>query len=137
MVCCTVSCCHCSRQTLLTLLHDQLEGRLSRASVQTRGELVVRKPTGRSRRTWRTRCRRLGKPKPEPGPAAQINGPFTPDLAHPLSEFAEALRSNKWPTELKAGLIGSCTNSSYEDMMRAASVARQALNAGIKAKVRV
>ena len=66
---------------------------------------------------------------------AQINGPFTPDLAHPLSEFAEALRSNKWPTELKAGLIGSCTNSSYEDMMRAASVARQALNAGIKAKV--
>ena len=68
-------------------------------------------------------------------PGAQINGPFTPDLAHPLSEFAEALRSNKWPTELKAGLIGSCTNSSYEDMMRAASVARQALNAGIKAKV--
>ena len=67
----------------------------------------------------------------------QINGPFTPDLAHPLSEFAEALRSNKWPTELKAGLIGSCTNSSYEDMMRAASVARQALNAGIKAKVRI
>lgn len=66
---------------------------------------------------------------------AQINGPFTPDLAHTLSEFAEALKTNKWPTELKAGLIGSCTNSSYEDMQRAASVARQALDAGIKAKV--
>ena len=65
----------------------------------------------------------------------QINGPFTPDLAHSLSEFAEALKTNKWPTELKAGLIGSCTNSSYEDMQRAASVARQALAAGIKAKV--
>ena len=65
----------------------------------------------------------------------QINGPFTPDLAHSLSEFAEALKTNKWPTELKAGLIGSCTNSSYEDMQRAASVARQALDAGIKAKV--
>ncbi len=67
----------------------------------------------------------------------QINGPFTPDLAHSLSEFAEALKTNKWPTELKAGLIGSCTNSSYEDMQRAASVARQALAAGIKAKVLV
>ncbi|KIZ04123.1 aconitase 2, partial [Monoraphidium neglectum] len=64
-----------------------------------------------------------------------INGPFTPDLAHPLSQFAEALRKNGWPTELKAGLIGSCTNSSYEDMQRAASVARQALAAGIKSKV--
>ncbi len=67
----------------------------------------------------------------------QINGPFTPDLAHALPEFAEALRSNKWPAELKAGLIGSCTNSSYEDMQRAASVARQALAAGIKAKARL
>lgn len=50
-------------------------------------------------------------------------------------QFAEALRENKWPTELKAGLIGSCTNSSYEDMARAQSVAKQALSAGIKAKV--
>lgn len=45
------------------------------------------------------------------------------------------MRKNSWPTELKAGLIGSCTNSSYEDMTRAASVARQALEAGIKVKV--
>ena len=65
----------------------------------------------------------------------QVNGPFTPDLAHPLSSFAGALKANGWPSELKAGLIGSCTNSSYEDMARAASVARQALKAGMKAKV--
>ena len=64
-----------------------------------------------------------------------INGPFTPDLAWPLSRFASALEENKWPTELSAGLIGSCTNSSYEDLSRAASIARQALKAGIKAKV--
>ncbi|KAJ9528630.1 hypothetical protein QJQ45_020393 [Haematococcus lacustris] len=64
-----------------------------------------------------------------------INGPFTPDLANPLSKFAEACKKNGWPTQLKAGLIGSCTNSSYEDMARAASVAKQALAAGIKAKV--
>lgn len=50
-------------------------------------------------------------------------------------QFADALRENKWPTELKAGLIGSCTNSSYEDMARASSVAKQALSAGIKVKV--
>eukprot|EP00877_Chromochloris_zofingiensis_P008121 jgi/Chrzof1/3562/Cz13g00140.t1_ACH1[v5.2] len=64
-----------------------------------------------------------------------INGPFTPDLAHPLSHFADAVKRNNWPSQLKAGLIGSCTNSSYEDMQRAASVAKQALAAGIKAKV--
>ena len=64
-----------------------------------------------------------------------INGPFTPDLAHPLSQFADDVRKNGWPSELRAGLIGSCTNSSYEDMMRAASVAKQALEAGIKTKI--
>ena len=58
-------------------------------------------------------------------------------VLHPndaLLQFGEALKENKWPAELKAGLIGSCTNSSYEDMQRAASVAQQALKAGIKAK---
>jgi aconitate hydratase len=64
-----------------------------------------------------------------------INGPFTPDLAHPLSKFAAALAANGWPAELSAGLIGSCTNSSYEDMARAASVAQQALKNGVKAKI--
>ncbi|KAF5840054.1 mitochondrial aconitate hydratase [Dunaliella salina] len=64
-----------------------------------------------------------------------INGPFTPDLATPLSKFADTAREKGWPTNLKASLIGSCTNSSYEDMTRSASIARQALNAGIKAKV--
>ena len=63
-----------------------------------------------------------------------INGPFTPDLATPLSKFKEAVLKNNWPTELKVGLIGSCTNSSYEDMARSAFLANQALKAGLKAK---
>lgn len=63
-----------------------------------------------------------------------INGPFTPDLATPISKFSAAVKANNWPEELKVGLIGSCTNSSYEDMSRAASIARDALNHGIKAK---
>ncbi|MCB0804169.1 MAG: aconitate hydratase [Bacteroidales bacterium] len=63
-----------------------------------------------------------------------INGPFTPDLAHPLSKFAEAVKKNDWPQELEVGLIGSCTNSSYEDITRAASVAQQALDKKLKVK---
>jgi aconitate hydratase len=63
-----------------------------------------------------------------------INGPFTPDLATPISKFKAAVAANKWPEELKVGLIGSCTNSSYEDMSRAASIAQDALDHGIKAK---
>lgn len=63
-----------------------------------------------------------------------INGPFTPDLATPLSKFAETAKANNWPTELKVGLIGSCTNSSYEDMARSASIAREALSHGLKVK---
>ncbi|KAK1048078.1 Aconitate hydratase mitochondrial [Friedmanniomyces endolithicus] len=63
-----------------------------------------------------------------------INGPFTPDLATPISKFKDAVKENKWPEELKVGLIGSCTNSSYEDMSRAASIAQDALSHGIKAK---
>jgi len=63
-----------------------------------------------------------------------INGPFTPDLAHPISKFKDAVIENGYPEELKVGLIGSCTNSSYEDMERSASVAKQAIEKGIKAK---
>ncbi len=63
-----------------------------------------------------------------------INGPFTPDLAWPISKFAEAVATNNWPEELEVGLIGSCTNSSYEDITRAASIAQQATENGIKAK---
>ncbi|MDZ4847525.1 MAG: aconitate hydratase [Chitinophagales bacterium] len=63
-----------------------------------------------------------------------INGPFTPDKAWSLSEFAKAVKENNWPAKLEVGLIGSCTNSSYEDMTRAASVAKQALSKGLKAK---
>ncbi len=63
-----------------------------------------------------------------------INGPFTPDAAHPLSTFAQVVKENGFPQNLEVGLIGSCTNSSYEDMTRAASIARQALEEGNKAK---
>lgn len=63
-----------------------------------------------------------------------INGPFTPDLATPISKLKETAKKNGWPEEVKVGLIGSCTNSSYEDMSRAASIARDALNHGLKAK---
>jgi len=61
-----------------------------------------------------------------------INGPFTPDLATPISKFKDAVKTNGWPVELKAGLIGSCTNSSYEDFSRAASIAQDALSHGVK-----
>jgi aconitate hydratase len=63
-----------------------------------------------------------------------INGPFTPDLATPISKFKDAVAEHKWPSELKVGLIGSCTNSSYEDMSRAASIAEDAMSHGVKAK---
>jgi len=61
-----------------------------------------------------------------------INGPFTPDLAWPLSKFAAAVKENNWPAKLEVGLIGSCTNSSYEDISRAASLAKQAVDKGLK-----
>jgi aconitate hydratase len=63
-----------------------------------------------------------------------INGPFTPDAAHPISEFAQAVRDNKYPQKLSVGLVGSCTNSSYQDLDRAASIARQAVAKNIEAK---
>ena len=64
-----------------------------------------------------------------------INGPHTPDLAHRVgSGVAKAAAENKWPLEISAALIGSCTNSSYEDITRAASVARFAASKGLKAK---
>jgi aconitate hydratase len=63
-----------------------------------------------------------------------INGPFTPDLAWPISKFAAAVKENNWPAKLEVGLIGSCTNSSYEDISRAASLAKQAIDKGLKAK---
>jgi aconitate hydratase len=63
-----------------------------------------------------------------------INGPYTPDLAWPISQFAQAVKDNGYPARLEVGLIGSCTNSSYEDLDRAASVARQAGEKNIRAK---
>eukprot|EP00752_Nemacystus_decipiens_P016773 g15010.t1 len=65
-----------------------------------------------------------------------VNGPFTPDLAHPVgAEFSSAVKENDWPDDLSAGLIGSCTNSSYEDMARCADLTEQAKKAGVKFKV--
>jgi len=63
-----------------------------------------------------------------------INGPFTPDKAWPLSEFKKAVIENGYPRKLEVGLIGSCTNSSYEDITRAASIVSQALSMELKAK---
>jgi aconitate hydratase len=63
-----------------------------------------------------------------------INGPYTPDLAWPISKFAQAVRDNDYPQKLEVGLIGSCTNSSYEDLDRAASLARQAVAKKLKVK---
>jgi len=63
-----------------------------------------------------------------------LNGPFTPDLANPISKLGEEAKKNGWPLDIKVGLIGSCTNSSYEDMSRAASIAKQALSRGVTAK---
>jgi aconitate hydratase len=63
-----------------------------------------------------------------------VNGPFTPDLAWPISKFAQAVKDNNYPATLEVGLIGSCTNSSYEDLSRAASLARQAADKHLIAK---
>ncbi len=63
-----------------------------------------------------------------------LNGPFTPDKAWPVSKMKEALKENNYPDTIKVALIGSCTNSSYEDIDRSASIARQALGKGLKAK---
>ncbi len=63
-----------------------------------------------------------------------INGPFTPDLATPVSKMKEAAAANGWPTKVQVGLIGSCTNSSYEDISRAVSLAKQVAEKNLKAK---
>ena len=61
-----------------------------------------------------------------------VNGPFTPDLATPISEMREKAKKHDWPMKVEWGLIGSCTNSSYEDISRAASIAAQAVSKGLK-----
>jgi aconitate hydratase len=63
-----------------------------------------------------------------------VNGPFTPDRAIPISQFASEVKKNNWPAKLEVGLIGSCTNSSYEDISRSASLAKQAVDKNLKAK---
>nr|WP_298794807.1 aconitate hydratase [uncultured Allomuricauda sp.] len=63
-----------------------------------------------------------------------LNGPFTPDLATPISKMSEAAKANDWPLNVEVGLIGSCTNSSYEDISRAASLAKQVTDKNLKTK---
>ncbi len=63
-----------------------------------------------------------------------INGPFSPDIATPISEMTKTLEKNNWPRKIEWGLIGSCTNSSYEDLSRASSIADQALNKNLSTK---
>ena len=63
-----------------------------------------------------------------------LNGPFTPDLATPVADMKEKLKTQDWPVDVEWGLIGSCTNSSYEDISRAASIAKQAVEKGLKPK---
>jgi aconitate hydratase len=63
-----------------------------------------------------------------------LNGPFTPDLATPISKVAEEAKKNDWPEDVRVGLIGSCTNSSYEDMTRSASIVKQAKAHGLDFK---
>lgn len=63
-----------------------------------------------------------------------VNGPFTPDLAHPISKLGADAKAAGWPLDIKVSLIGSCTNSSYEDMARCASIAKEAMDHGLKSK---
>lgn len=63
-----------------------------------------------------------------------VNGPFTPDLATAIGDLGETAKKNGWPLEVKDGLIGSCTNSSYEDMCRVTSIIKQALDHGLKSR---
>ncbi|MEO1053505.1 MAG: aconitate hydratase [Bacteroidota bacterium] len=65
-----------------------------------------------------------------------LNGPFSPDIATPISQMKEQAEKNGWPTKVEVGLIGSCTNSSYEDISRAASLAEQAANKNLKTKAK-
>ncbi|CAG0893035.1 unnamed protein product [Darwinula stevensoni] len=64
-----------------------------------------------------------------------VNGPFTPDLAHPIHKLGERAKKRDWPLDIRVGLIGSCTNSSYEDMTRCASIAKQVLSHGLKSSI--
>lgn len=64
-----------------------------------------------------------------------VNGPFTPDLSNPISSLGQSAKTAGWPVDIKVGLIGSCTNSSYEDMARCASIASEALKKGVKSKI--
>ena len=63
-----------------------------------------------------------------------VNGPFSPDIATPINEMSARSKENDWPIKVEWGLIGSCTNSSYEDLSRAASIAQQAIDKNLATK---
>ena len=64
-----------------------------------------------------------------------VNGPFTPDLATPISKMAEAVKANGWPEKLEVALIGTCTNSSYEDISRCSFYCKRCCEKRIKSKI--
>jgi aconitate hydratase len=66
-----------------------------------------------------------------------VNGPYTPDLSHPISKLGQAAIQNNWPKNLSASLVGSCTNSSYQDLMKVSTLFKQANEAGLKPKTKV
>ncbi|CAJ0933078.1 unnamed protein product [Ranitomeya imitator] len=100
---------------------------LEDGGAQERRRTDLGRPDSSGKSTF-TNERMLIKLKPH------INGPFTPDLANPVSEVGAVAEQKGWPLDIRVGLIGSCTNSSYEDMGRAAAVAKQALAHGLKCK---
>lgn len=92
--------------------------------------LVADKETEESPEKYYDRIIEINLSELEP----QINGPFTPDAANPLSAFAKVVKEKGYPQAMEVGLIGSCTNSSYEDMTRAASIVKDAKSKGISVK---
>jgi aconitate hydratase len=116
------------RMTLYLEATDR--GDVARLAERHRAELVPDPEVLRSPRDYYDEVVELDLSTLEP----HIVGPHSPDRARPVSKLAAEVRTNGWPAAIKAALIGSCTNSSYEDMRRAAHVATQGLRAGLRAK---
>jgi aconitate hydratase len=103
---------------------------VARLAEEHREHLVADREVLRSPKEYYDQVVELDLPTLEP----HIVGPHSPDRDRPVSKLAAEVRQNKWPAEIKAALIGSCTNSSYEDMRRAAHIAMQGIKAGLRAR---
>ena len=103
---------------------------VARLAKKVKGDLTADKECYKEPKKYFDQVIEINLTKLEP----HINGPYTPDLAYPISEFAAAVKREGYPQKLEVGLIGSCTNSSYEDLDRAASIAKQAVKKKLKAK---